>query len=143
MRKVYMPAGAALVCLLALVMPRFSSERLGASDMAATKAFGPAAAQLAQDDSNGSNSGVQPYQSGDDNSNANDAGTDNPDQPGAQPGDDTGSDSSQANPSYGDSGSEPPQMSASPDQGSGENPADQNNQDSDDSQNSANPSDLQ
>jgi hypothetical protein len=140
MRKVYMPAGAALACLLALVVPRFSSGWLGASDMAAAKAFGPAAAQLAQDDSNESNGGAPSYQSGDD---ANNAGTDNPDQPGAQAGDDSGGDSSQANPSYGDSGSEPPQMSASPDQGSGENPADQNNPDSDDSQNSANPSDSQ
>jgi len=137
-RTVYMPIGLVLSCLLALAAPRFTSSRLAACNLAImTPPVTAAAQQFAQDDSNGSNTMQQPYQPGEDNNNP---GNDNSDQQNAQPGDENGDDSAQANPSDNDNGGEPPQVNANPDDSGN---AEQNNQDSNDSQNSENPGNSQ
>ncbi len=129
MRSIYVPMGLALSCLLVLAAPRFTNESGAARGLATVTApVATIAQQLAQDDSNDSNTAQEPYQPGDDSN----AGSDNPDQSNPQAGDGNEGDSSQANPP-GDSGDGAQQMNPNPDSSDSDN-ADQSNQGSDNAQ---------
>jgi len=130
MRNACWLAGAGLSCLLLVAVPRTPNRRMTGRDLTTvTQPVTAAAQQLAQDESQNSNTGSPEYGEGD-NSN-------NPYQPNAQSGGDNGDDSSQANSPSDDNGGDSGQMNAGP----GDTDNSNQNQNSDDSQNSENSND--